>query len=75
MDKILMGIGAVALIVVVLVVVSVLVAYPVMLIINYLFAASFLRMVFGVPDLGFWQAFWLSVLCGSLFKSSSSSKD
>lgn len=48
-------------------------AYFVMLMVNYLFTATVLTAVFGVPAIGFWQAFVLSLLTGTLFKSTYSS--
>ena len=47
-------------------------AYPTLWCVNYLFTASVLMAAFGVPALTFWKALWLNVLCGLLFKGSSS---
>lgn len=43
--------------------------YPFMLLINYLFAPSFLGLVFGVTKLTFWKTYALSVLLALVFKS------
>jgi hypothetical protein len=64
MKYLLIGIGVVALIVVS----ALLAAYPTMWIVNWLFTATVLNMVFGGP-LTFWKAFWLTFLCHALFKS------
>ena len=48
------------------------IAFPVMWMVNYLFTPQFLHGIFGVWSLDFWHALWLSMLCGSLFKGSSS---
>jgi hypothetical protein len=52
---------------------SILMAYPTMWIVNYLFAPSFLVMVFGTAKIPFLKALWLNVIMGLLVKSSSSS--
>jgi hypothetical protein len=70
--------GAVATIVAVLFVVAivlVIVTWPLMLLINWLFAPSLLLAIFGVSHLGFWQTWALMFICSVLFgKSTSSSK-
>jgi phosphate/sulfate permease len=70
-------VGAVVLVVVIVFVLSALMAYPVQLMVNYIFTDSVRVALFGTPILGFWKAFWLTSLCGFLFKgtSSSNSKD
>jgi uncharacterized membrane protein YjjP (DUF1212 family) len=73
MDTFLKILGGVVLFLVILVVVGLLVGYPAKWIINYLFAPSALQAVFGVARITFWQAFWLNILCGILFKASASS--
>lgn len=51
-------------------------AFPTMWAVNYLFTAALLTYVFGVPQIGFWQAIVLNFLTGWFFKSYSfSSKD
>jgi len=69
MKYLLVALGIVALIVVI----AVVIALPVMLIVNYLFAPAVLTAVFGVSQLTFWKAFWLAILTGLLFKSSNTS--
>lgn len=57
--------------VVVVILYALLLALPVMWIWNYLMPD-----LFGLKEIGFWQALCLNLLCGFLFKdSSSSSKD
>ena len=45
-------------------VLSLLFAWASETIVNYLFTAAFLTLVFGGPKILFWQAFWLNVLIG-----------
>jgi hypothetical protein len=54
---------------------SALFALPVYYIVNYLFSAGVLTAVFGSAKITFWQAFWLNILSGFLFKSSTGSKE
>ena len=49
---------------------SLLIAFPVMWLWNYVMPD-----LFGLIKIGFWQALALSVLCGFLFKSNDYSKD
>jgi hypothetical protein len=58
MDNVLKGIGIFAM----ALVLGLLLNYPTMLIVNYVFAPSFLLHVFGVAQLGFWRTYLLSVL-------------
>ena len=53
--------------------VAVLCTFPVMWGVNAVFTPAVIMAVFGVSQLGFIKAFWLSVLCSALFKSSGSS--
>lgn len=62
MEKFLTFLGGVALIVIM----SLLLAWPVMLLWNWL-----MPLIFGIMSLSFWQALGISLLCGLLFKSSS----
>ena len=43
--------------------------YPFVLLMNYLFAPSFLLSVFGVAKIGFWRTFLLSIFTAFFFKS------
>lgn len=52
-----------------IVIISLLMGFPVMWLWNAL-----LPEIFGVKHIGFWQALGLNLLCGFLFKGSSSSK-
>jgi NhaP-type Na+/H+ and K+/H+ antiporter len=54
-------------------VIGLLIGYPVMWMVNYLFTPTALIAVFGVPKLSFWQAFTLSLLASTLFSRSSTS--
>lgn len=71
MEKILMFLGVLA----VLLIACVVVAFPVMWLVNELFSPSFINSVFGVSQIGFSTALGLSVLCSLLFKSHSTAKD
>ena len=57
----------------VFVLIAVISAYPVMWGVNAVFTPAVILAVFGVPQLGFVKALWLSVLCACLFHSSGSS--
>jgi hypothetical protein len=72
-DKVLQTIGAGVIIAALIAGLSVLFAFPTMWMVNYLFAPSALIAVFGHAHLTFWNALWLNVLCGLLFKGSSTS--
>ena len=61
--------GALVFVVGAVVVVGLLMGYPVMWLMNYLFAPAALTAVFGIAKMTFWKAFWLNVLCGLLFKT------
>lgn len=54
----------------IVVIISTAVALPVMWMVNYLFTTSVIAFLFGTAQLSFWQAYWLAVLCASLFKGS-----
>ncbi len=55
---------------------SLLMAYPTMWVVNYLFAPPALMSVFWVSQMTFWKAFWLNFFCHYMFKGTSgSSKD
>jgi hypothetical protein len=71
MKYLIAGLALVLGIIVLVVVIGLLLAFPVMWLVNFLFAPSALLVVFGTVKLGFWQAYGLLVLAGLLFKSSS----
>lgn len=73
MDKILIGILAFIGLLVLIAVVGLLLAFPVMWLVNWLFVPSLLLAVFGTAQLTFWKAYGLLVLSGLLFKSTNSS--
>jgi len=58
-------------VIVMLVILGLLFAYPTMWIVNWLFAPTFLKFVFGTSALTVWQAWALNILSGFLFKSTS----
>jgi len=72
MDKLLKGIGAVVIVLFFLVLGGLITGYPVKWLMNWLLAPSFLLWVFGVSKLSFWKAYGLALLCGLLFKSTTS---
>jgi hypothetical protein len=51
-----------------------LLGFPMMWLVNYLFAPSFLVTVFGATQLTFWKAFWLNIFFGIFLSSNHSSK-
>jgi hypothetical protein len=71
MDTIVKYVGAGVLIFALVVVFSLLAAYPTMWLVNYLITPSLLTTIFGISALTFWKAFWLNFLASALFKSSS----
>jgi hypothetical protein len=73
MDTFAAFVGTVVLMIIMVVGVALLIALPMMWMVNYLFSDAALISVFGTATIGFWKAFWLSVFCSFAFKSSSSS--
>ena len=72
MDTVLTIVG----VLLVIVALSLVMAFPTMWVMNYLFTPSLLASVFGVSQLIFWKAFWFNAFCGFLIKSTCShSKD
>lgn len=67
--KLLEGLGYVFLGIALLAVVGVLIAFPLMLLWNWL-----MPVIFGLPVITFWQALGLYMLAGVLVKSNASSK-
>ena len=65
MKELIQVIGAIVLILLV----GLVFTYPLMLMINYVFASSFLTTVFGVPALGFWKTFFALTVTSWLFKN------
>lgn len=68
MDKFLAAIGAIVFAVVFVAGISLLMAYPTMWIVNYLFTSSVISSLFGVAQLTFWKALWLNYITAALFK-------
>jgi hypothetical protein len=64
------GIAVLAILVVAFI--TILITWPVMALINWLFLPSVLIALFGVAKLGFWQTWALLFICASLFKSTPS---
>ena len=56
-------------IVVLILLLSLIFTYPLMLMINYAFASSFLMTIFGVAQLGFWRTFVVLTVTSWMFKS------
>jgi hypothetical protein len=74
MENFVKALGLAVLLLVVISFVAFVIGLPVMWIVNYLFTQQVLMAVFGIPQLMFWKSFWLAVLTGLLFKSSSTGK-
>lgn len=73
MEKVFIAIGAIALLVVLIVGIGALVAFPVMWLVNGLFTSTVILTVFGVTKVGFLQAWGVLILSGLLFKSTNTS--
>ena len=73
MDKVLLAVGAILFILALVTGLSLLFAFPIMWLWNYLFASQVTMTLFGTAKLAFWKAFWLNFLAGALFKGSSAS--
>lgn len=56
-------------VIVLILLISLISTYPLMLMINYVFASSFLETVFGVSALGFWKTFLALTVTSWMFKS------
>jgi hypothetical protein len=65
MKELIQALGVIAM----LLLVSLIVTFPLMLTINYVFASSFLVTVFGVAQLGFWKTFFALTVTSWLFKN------
>jgi hypothetical protein len=63
MEKLIMVLGVIALVIIV----AFLLAFPTMWLWNYL-----MPVIFGLIKISFWQALAMNLLCGFLFKSTSS---
>ena len=50
---------------------ALLMAWPLMLLINYVFSTALLTFLFGAAKISFWKTVALSIVTGSLFKGSS----
>jgi hypothetical protein len=74
MEKFLAAVGAAVFAVAFVAGISLLMAYPTMWIVNYLFTSSVISGLFGVTQLTFWKALWLNYITAALFKSSASTK-
>lgn len=72
MDKFLKGVGAFVVVILVLVVLAMIGAYPVKWAINYLVNPTLLATLFTTGHFGFWHAFCLNYLAGALIKGSTS---
>ena len=72
MDKFLKVIGAVVVILLAIAGIAVLGAYPLKWAVNYLVNPRWLLEAFGTPQIGFWQAFCMHYIAGSLIKSTTS---
>lgn len=70
MEKILLVIVAVIGVIGLCLGLSMLLAWPTLWLMNYMFTSTALYTLFGVTKLTFWKAFWLNFLVGILFKSS-----
>jgi hypothetical protein len=67
--KFLAGFTIVVLVLALVVGFSLLLAWPTLWLVNYLFTSQVLLTLFGIPALTFWKAFWLNFFFGAAFKS------
>ena len=72
MENFLKMIGMVVVVLLALVGLAILGAYPLKWAMNYLINPQWLQAAFGTPQIGFWQAFCLNYVAGSLIKGSHS---
>jgi hypothetical protein len=68
MEKFLAAVGAFVFAVILVTGLSLLMAYPTMWVVNYLFTSSVISGLFGVAQLTFWKALWLNYITAALFK-------
>lgn len=73
MEKVFIAIGAITLLVVLMVGIGALLAFPVMWLVNGLFTSTVILTVFGVTKVGFLQAWGVLILSGLLLKSTNTS--
>lgn len=73
-EKFLKGIGIVVVVLVAIAGLAVLGAYPLQWAVNYLVNPRLLLEAFGTPQIGFWQAFCLNYVAGSLIKGTPHTK-
>ena len=52
---------------------ALLMAWPLMLLINYVFSTALLTFLFGAAKISFWKTVALNIVTGGLFKSASTS--
>jgi hypothetical protein len=67
LEKLVKGVGVVVIALIIVVLLSIIGAYPTKWLVNYLFTPATLVALFGGP-LTFWKALALSYVCASLFK-------
>lgn len=53
------------------IIMSLLLAFPIMWMWNYIFTPATTQALFGIAKLTFWKTLWFGVLCGILIKGSS----
>ena len=68
MEKFLAAVGAFVFAVILVTGLSLLMAYPTMWVVNYLFTSSVISGLFGVAQLTFWKALCLNYITAALFK-------
>jgi len=73
METLAKGLGIAVLVVTLVFTIAAIMAFPTMWLMNYLFATSFLQMVFGISQITFWKAFWFNFFAGLALKSTTTS--
>ena len=71
METVTKAIGAIVLVVMIIAVLAIVMAWPTMWLVNYTFSPSAIMAIFGRTTLDFWHALALNVVCGLLFRSTS----
>ena len=73
METLLKVLGVITFVMLAVAAFAVIFAYPTKWLVNYTLAPATIHGIFGVDQIGFWQALALNTLTGILFRSGSSS--
>ncbi|MDI6734522.1 MAG: hypothetical protein QMD50_03505 [Patescibacteria group bacterium] len=73
MDEFFEVIGTIVVVLFIVAVFAIILAFPTMWIVNYVFLETALMAIFGTTSIGFWKALCLNLFFGIAFKSSTPS--